>query len=227
VTEALGLHRRTPAELKAVIDAGRTGTAFLEYRDGEERLRIVPLGPEQDRLSIGRLAACEVALAWDSEVSRAHALLELVGGAWTVEDRGSSNGTLVNAARINRPHLLHDGDVVSVGRTQLVFHAGGDQDDLRRTTPALDRIAPTPTDSQRKVLLELCRPALERGGGAASNREIAQALYVSVETVKTHMRALFDAFDVGEVPQYHKRTELVRRALETGVVSIHDLESQR
>jgi pSer/pThr/pTyr-binding forkhead associated (FHA) protein len=224
VTEALGLHRRTPAELKAVIEAQRTGMPFLEFRDGDEELRIVPLAPEQDRLSIGRLAASEVALAWDSEVSRAHALLELVGGAWTVEDRGSSNGTLVNAVRINRPHVLRDGDVVRVGRTQLVFHAGGD-DDLRRTTPALDRVAPNPTDSQRKVLLELCRPALERGGGAASNREIAEALFVSVETVKTHMRALFDAFDVGDVPQYHKRTELVRRAIESGLVSIHDLDS--
>jgi pSer/pThr/pTyr-binding forkhead associated (FHA) protein len=224
VPEALGLHRRTPAELKAVIEASRTGTAFLEYRDGDEQLRIVPLAPDRDRLSIGRLAACEVALAWDSEVSRAHALLELVGGAWTVEDRGSSNGTLVNAVRINRPHVLHDGDVVKIGRTQLVFHAAGGDDDLRRTTPALDRVAPNPTDSQRKVLLELCRPALERGGGAAANREIAEALFVSVETVKTHMRALFDAFDVGDVPQYHKRTELVRRALETGLVSNHDLK---
>jgi pSer/pThr/pTyr-binding forkhead associated (FHA) protein len=225
VTEALGLHTRTPAELKAVIEAQRTGAAFLEYRDGDGALRIVSLGPAQERLSIGRLAACEVALPWDSEVSRAHALLEQVGGAWTVEDRGSSNGTLVNAVRLNRPHVLHDGDVVRVGRTQLVFHAGGD-DDLRRTTPALDRVAPSPTDSQRKVLVELCRPALERGGGAASNREIAEALFVSVETVKTHMRALFDAFDVGDVPQYHKRTELVRRALESGLVTVHDLESR-
>lgn len=226
MTQALGLHRRSPGELKAVIEAGRSGVAFLEYRDGDGTQLIVALGPEQERLSIGRLPACEVALAWDSEVSRAHALFEQVGGAWTVEDRGSSNGTLVNAVRINRPHVLRDGDVVRIGQTQLIFHAGGD-DDLRRTTPALDRVAPNPTDSQRKVLVELCRPALERGGGAASNREIAAALFVSVETVKTHMRALFDAFDVGDVPQYHKRTELVRRALETGLVSVHDLESER
>jgi len=223
VTEVLGLHRRSPTELQAVIAAQRTGAAFLEYRDGHDTLRIVMLGPEQERLSIGRLAACEVALPWDSEVSRAHALLEQVGGAWTLEDRGSSNGTLVNTTRINGPYVLHDGDVVRIGQTQLIFHAGGD-DDLRRTTPALDRVAPSPTDSQRKVLVELCRPALERGGGAASNREIAEALFVSVETVKTHMRALFDAFDVGDVPQYHKRTELVRRALETGLVSVHNLE---
>jgi len=222
VPDVLGLHRRTPAELKAVIAAQRGGTAFLEYRDGDEELRIVGLGPDRERLSIGRLSGCELALTWDTEVSRAHALLEQAGGAWTVEDRGSSNGTLVNAARINGPHVLRDGDVLRIGRTQLIFHAGGD-DDLRRTTPALDRVAPNPTESQRKVLLELCRPALERGAGAASNREVAEALYVSVETVKTHMRALFEAFDVGAVPQYHKRTELVRRALETGLVSVHDL----
>ena len=226
MADALGLHRRTPAELKAIIAAQRAGAAFLEYRDGDEALRILALEQERDRLSIGRLPACEVALPWDSEVSRAHALLEQVGGSWTVEDRGSSNGTTVNAARINGPHVLRDGDVVRVGRTQLIFHAAGD-DDLRRTTPALDRVAPNPTDSQRKVLVELCRPALDRGGGAASNREIAEALFVSVETVKTHMRALFDAFEVGDVPQYHKRTELVRRALETGIVSTHDLEPPR
>ena len=224
--DALGLHRRTPAELQAVLAAERVGTAFLEYRDGEEAQRILALEPDRIRFSIGRLPGAEVPLTWDSEVSRAHALVEQAGGAWTIEDRGSSNGTLVNTARINGPHLLRDGDVVRVGRTQLIFHAGGD-DDLRRTTPALDRVAPSPTDSQRKVLVELCRPALERGGGAASNREIAEALFVSVETVKTHMRALFDAFEVGDVPQYHKRTELVRRALETGLVSVHDLDAGR
>jgi pSer/pThr/pTyr-binding forkhead associated (FHA) protein len=223
VADALGLHQRTPTELKAVIAAQRSGAAFVEYRDGDEALRILELRPERDRLSIGRLPGCELPLVWDSEVSRAHALLEHAGGAWTIEDRGSSNGTLVNTSRITGPHVLRDGDVMRIGRTQLVFHAAAD-DDLRRTTPALDRVAPSPTESQRKVLVELCRPALERGGGAASNREIAEALYVSVETVKTHMRALFDAFDVGDVPQYHKRTELVRRALETGLVTVRELE---
>ena len=226
MTETLGLHRRTPVELKAVIEAQRAGTAFLEYRDGDGAQRIVALGAGRDRLSVGRLGGCEVALPWDSEVSRAHALLEHAGGAWTVEDRGSSNGTLVNTARITGPSVLHDGDIVRVGQTQIIFHAAGD-DDLRRTTPALGRVVPNPTDSQRRVLVELCRPALERGGGAASNRDIATALFVSVETVKTHMRALFDAFEVGDVPQYHKRTELVRRALETGLVSTHDLDPPR
>jgi pSer/pThr/pTyr-binding forkhead associated (FHA) protein len=222
VAETLGLHRRSPAELKAVLTAQRTGAAFLEYRDADDSQRIVPLEPEVHRLSVGRLPSCEIALPWDDEVSRGHALFERVGGAWTIEDRGSSNGTLVNTARISGPCVLRDGDVVRVGRTQLVFHAA-EEADLRRTTPGIERKAPSLTDSQRKVLVELCRPALERGGGSASNRDIAEALFVSVETVKTHMRALFDAFEVGDVPQYHKRTELVRCAVEAGLVTGHDL----
>jgi predicted component of type VI protein secretion system len=208
--------------LKAVIAAERDGVAFLEYRDGEDVQRLVALDDDMERISVGRMPGCELALVWDDEVSRAHALLERVGGAWTVEDRGSSNGTLVNATRINGPVVLRDADVIRIGKTQLVFHDAMDAA-LRRTTPAIGRVAPAITDSQRKVLVELCRPAIEAGGGAASNREIAEALFVSVETVKTHMRALFDAFAVGDVPQYHKRSELVRRALETGLVSARDV----
>lgn len=213
---------RTTADVQALIAAERGGQPFLSGRlqDGSQVIFLLPR--DRWRLTVGRKPESDVSLGWDVEVSRAHALLEQVGGAWTIEDRGSSNGTLVNTARINGPHLLRDGDVVRIGRTQLIFHAAGD-DDLRRTTPAIDRVVPSPTDSQRRVLVELCRPAIERGSGAASNREIAEALFVSVETVKTHMRALFDAFEVGDVPQYHKRTELVRRALETGLVSQHDL----
>lgn len=224
VPDAVALHRRTPAELQALLAAQRAGTPFLEYRDGEGAQRLVTLGGDTDRLSIGRGSGSEIALTWDTEVSRAHALLELVGGVWTVEDRGSSNGTSVNALRLTGPHALRDGDVLRAGRTQLVFHAGG-EDDLRRTAPAIDLPAPILTDGQRRVLVALCRPELERNGGPAANRAIADALYLSVDTVKTHMRALFDAFDVGDQPQYHKRAELVRRAMATGLVSSRDLES--
>ena len=141
-----------------MLHTQRHGTAFLEYRDGDETLRIVLLGATAARLSVGCLEACELALPWDDEVSRGHALLERVGGAWTLEDRGSSS-TPVNAMRIMGPCVLHDGDVVRIGRTTIIFHGAG-EDELRRTTPALDRAAPAITDSQRKVLVELCRPAL-------------------------------------------------------------------
>ena len=231
VTDALGPHRRTPvgaeggARRRARRARRSSSTATATRRSGSSC-------SARARAALDRpaAAAASCALPWDSEVSRAHALLEQVGGAWTIEDRGSSNGTLVNTARISGPHVLRDGDVVRIGRRRSSSMRPGRRR-LRRTTPAIDRVGAGPTDSQRKVLVELCRPALERGGGAASNREIAEALFVSVETVKTHMRALFDAFGVGDVPQYHKRTELVRQGARdrassrstTSIASSYDL----
>jgi DNA-binding NarL/FixJ family response regulator len=41
---------------------------------------------------------------------------------------------------------------------------------------------------------------------------------LSVETVKSHMHALFELFEIGDVPQNRKRAELVQRAFERGAV---------
>ena len=75
------------------------------------------------------------------------------------------------------------------------------------------------SDAQRRVLVSLCGPLDEAPfAGPRSNREIADELFLSVETVKTHLRALFDLFGIGDLPQNRKRAELVRRAFETGVL---------
>ena len=42
-------------------------------------------------------------------------------------------------------------------------------------------------------------------------------LHLSVDTVKTHMRALFEAFQLGAAPPYRKRFELVRLAVDAGL----------
>ncbi len=52
----------------------------------------------------------------------------------------------------------------------------------------------------------------------ASNKQIADELSIGVETVKTHMRALFDAFGMGDLPQHQKRAALAQRALQTALV---------
>jgi hypothetical protein len=44
-------------------------------------------------------------------------------------------------------------------------------------------------------------------------------LFLSVETVKSHLQALFERFEVPEMPQNRKRAELVRRAFERGAVT--------
>jgi DNA-binding NarL/FixJ family response regulator len=76
------------------------------------------------------------------------------------------------------------------------------------------------------VLIALCRPYRDGSEFAtpASNREIADQLVLSVEAVKTQLRALFEKFEVEPLARDMKRTRLVQRAFETGVISRSELE---
>jgi hypothetical protein len=73
-----------------------------------------------DRMVVGRLNTCDVCLQ-DKNTSRQHAAFVREGLGWSVEDLGSTNGTLVNGKPIDHVRLC-DGDVVVVGITELVYH---------------------------------------------------------------------------------------------------------
>jgi pSer/pThr/pTyr-binding forkhead associated (FHA) protein len=208
----------TPVEVAERVRAERRARPFLLLRDGEGRQRIVDLGGDQRSLSIGRDPSSDVALTWDSEVSRAHALLERVGGAWTLVDDGlSRNGSFVGAERVHGRRRLASGDVIRIGGTLLAFAAGtAGEPGAAETRPQAP--APELSPAQRRVLEALCRPMAERAFAAPpSNREIAEELFLSVDTVKSHLHALFELFGVGDVPQNRKRAELARLAFERGV----------
>ena len=80
------------------------------------------------------------------------------------------------------------------------------------------------SDAQRRVLIALCRPMAPGGAGVpATNRQISEELHLSVDGVKTHVRALFTKLGIDDLPQYQKRTELARRALDLGLVNLRDL----
>jgi predicted component of type VI protein secretion system len=214
--EGFGPHARSPAELAASRRLRGSGTPFLELRDGDGRQRLVAL--EGEKLSIGRAEGCGVAVPWDPEVSRLHAVVERIDGVWVLEDAGSRNGTAVDGEPVTGRRLLRDGAVISAGRTQILFQCTSPTD-AARTEAAVAVPVPELTAAQRRVLAELCRPWLSGASASpASNKDIAAALVVSEETVKTHMRALFAAFDLGGAGQYQKRAELARRALAAGVV---------
>jgi hypothetical protein len=72
-------------------------------------------------LTIGRGGQNDVALEDDEFASARHARFEpRRDGVW-LQDRGSTNGTFVNGARIDRPRRLTPGDVVRVGETDLRY----------------------------------------------------------------------------------------------------------
>ena len=221
-------HRSTPAELAERLAAERSGMPFLSYRDGAGTQQLVELDPDRDRVSVGRRAEADIALDWDEEVSRLHAVLERVAGEWTVVDDGlSQKGTFVGAGRIAGRHRLMDGDELRCGRTRVVFHnprRGKSRPTVTSSElPAVARIS----DAQRRVLVALCRPYASGDAFAvpATNQHIADELFLSVDAVKSHLRALFEKFGIGDVPQNRKRALLVERALTTGMVSERDLRA--
>jgi DNA-binding CsgD family transcriptional regulator len=151
----------------------------------------------------------------------------VVRGACTLIDEGlSTNGSFVNGDRVSGRRRLRDGDILKIGRTGLLYRApaeAGAETTLASTDDALTTAGISP--GQRRVLVELCRPFKEGASFAtpATNQEIADALHLSVDAVKTHLRALFEKFGVGELPQNQKRVGLVERALQSGLISDRDL----
>jgi pSer/pThr/pTyr-binding forkhead associated (FHA) protein len=216
-----GAHALSPVEQQALLEAERRAEPFLAYRDGLGDLRLLRLG-DRERLSIGRTAGNDVVLDWDRQVSRSHAQLERLGADWTLVDDGlSRNGSQVNGERVAGRRRLRDGDVLRLGNTTVLFRAPADGSEstlVERPMP-VGRL----TDAERRVLVALCAPLVaDRAAVPASNREIAEALHLSLDGVKTHVRSLFVKLGVDDLPQYQKRTALARRALDHGLVTRAD-----
>jgi pSer/pThr/pTyr-binding forkhead associated (FHA) protein len=222
----LDAHVATPQELRDRIAAERRGTPFLVYRDVDDEQAIVDLAAAGDRITIGRRPSNEVVLDWDSEVSRVHAALERLGEEWTVVDDGlSRNGTYVNGERVTSRHRLHDGDVISIGGTLIAFRAPSEGSISRATVTALGpHVGELLTPAQRRVLIALCRPFKDNNYATpATNQQIANELVVSVDAVKSTLRALFEVFGVDDLPQNQKRASLALQAMRNGVISRRDL----
>jgi pSer/pThr/pTyr-binding forkhead associated (FHA) protein len=216
-------HGSTPEELRDRLAAERRGTPFLIYRDADARQVIVEL-TETGRLTIGRNRRNDIPLPWDEEVSRLHAVVELVGANWVLsDDRLSRNGSFVNGERV-RSRVLRSGDLIGVGDTRLAFTAPEqDSESVTRTAGAVAAPARL-TPAQRRVLVALCRPVLD-DRVPASNREIADELVLAIDTVKGSLSRLFESFGIGsEVPQNQKRALLARRAMQAGAVRAEDFD---
>lgn len=221
------MERRTvsAAELKAQIEAEREGRPFLVFRDGEGEQAILPIAAEAE-LWVGRSPSADVRLEWDEEVSALHAQVEVVRDECTLVDDGlSRNGSFVNEERVHGRRHLRDGDSLRFGRTLVVYRRPG-EDAPEATAVATEMpTAAAVSPAQRKVLVALCRPYKDGDSFAtpATNQQIAEELHLSVDAVKTHMRALFERLKVGDLPQNQKRVALAERALQTGIINRREL----
>ena len=80
--------------------------------------RIVPL--EKDSAIFGRHPDCDIVLD-SGAVSRQHARIVNVEGKLYLEDLRSRNGTFVNGKQIHQPHLLEEGDRITLCDMVFIF----------------------------------------------------------------------------------------------------------
>lgn len=200
------------------------GPALL-YRDGDGALQGLALEPFSS-VTVGRSSGCDVRITWDDRVSRVHAQLDRVGQHWTVVDDGlSRNGTFLNGERVDGRRRLHDGDTLLLGATSLSYR------DVRGGTSQMTQVeaqvltVSSLSATQRQILTALCRPYKQENPYVtpASNLQVAEELFLSVDAVKTHLRILFQKFHIEDLPQNQKRAKLVERAFALGIVSRRSL----
>ena len=96
-----------------------TELAYLVIREGSKWSDVFRLQPGHS-VTIGRAPTNQVVLK-DERCSRTHAELFMTNGRWTLRDLDSRNGTLLGEERIDGDWLLKPGDVIRIGRSQLVF----------------------------------------------------------------------------------------------------------
>jgi pSer/pThr/pTyr-binding forkhead associated (FHA) protein len=108
-----------PSQLAVEHPAPSGGRFVVEQSKAVKVGKSFEAGPVP--LTIGRADDNAVALKGDEFASAHHARIEAQrDGVWIL-DLGSTNGTFVNGARLDGRRLLHEGDMVQIGDTELRF----------------------------------------------------------------------------------------------------------
>jgi predicted component of type VI protein secretion system len=93
--------------------------AYLVIREGGKWNDVFRLVPGQ-AVTIGRAPTNQIVIR-DERCSRNHVEVFYSAGQWTLRDLDSRNGTIVGNQRIKGDWLLHPGDNIRIGGSQLVF----------------------------------------------------------------------------------------------------------
>ncbi|SMP70508.1 diguanylate cyclase (GGDEF) domain-containing protein [Neorhodopirellula lusitana] len=113
---------------------------------------------ETDCLTIGREDECDLVLE-DSSVSRRHVQLIQSPEGHSLQDLGSTNGTLVNGNVIEGTHVLQTGDILSIGSFIFKYLSAGSVESQYHETvyQSLTRDALTGAMNKRYLLESMQR----------------------------------------------------------------------
>ena len=215
-------HAWSASELKEIIALERQGKPFLVFRDPGGQQQLAKLFETTRAITVGRDPNADIDLSGDEEASRAHCQIERVGTNWILVDDGmSTNGTFINGLRLHGRLRCSDGDVIKCGGTLIVFRDPSNASATVTRSSDSGDAPPDLTEAQFRVLSVLCQPCLaadRRLIAPATNSQIAEELFISLNTVKSHMKVLFSQFGLDDAPQSQKRIKLVDAAINSGLV---------
>jgi pSer/pThr/pTyr-binding forkhead associated (FHA) protein len=122
----------------------------------------------KDVTSIGREANNDIIIQ-DSEISRNHARISRKGGAYVIEDLGSTNGSFVNKQRLTAPRALVSGDDIGLGTNVVVTFQGTGATATVVASSAYQqsgtaRATPPPAPTPAPVYVTQNAPAAPAGG---------------------------------------------------------------
>jgi serine phosphatase RsbU (regulator of sigma subunit)/pSer/pThr/pTyr-binding forkhead associated (FHA) protein len=101
------------------LHESKTRVRFTVYQPG--------LSPQQltlpaENITLGRASDCTIPIK-DRFLSRRHAEILIERGMWFVRDCGSVNGTTLNGVKLVETSLLHPGDRIGLGDSEVVFNS--------------------------------------------------------------------------------------------------------
>jgi tetratricopeptide (TPR) repeat protein len=112
VLDTLGRNAGTLAVASPEAQVASTPVLVWEDALGQEQVYELPVGVT----TIGRGRSNAIQIAWDSEISRAHASVVRIGHTLRLQDLESEKGTFVGTEQVSH-HALAEGDTFQLGST--------------------------------------------------------------------------------------------------------------
>jgi pSer/pThr/pTyr-binding forkhead associated (FHA) protein len=212
------------ASAKHMPTAVDTACPSIVYVDPTGARRSVELAG-RGLVTLGRRPEADVSLPWDPEISRLHAEVLKRAGEWVIVDDGlSQNGTFVNGIAVDGRRRLADGDLITLGRTNLTFC--DPRDPGNDVTLSLSELAPVRTysEQQQQVLRALCAPLVGDGEGVrpAGDVAVAAAVGLPVAVVGRELDAVALSFGYGDLSSEERRLRTALTAIRSGLVAPGD-----
>lgn len=99
----------------------KTSVLSLQLEKGPRQGEVLDC-KKRAKITIGRVVKSNTFAIKEEGISQRHLSIELKDNKWMVADLGSSNGTILNGARLlpNKPRPLKNGDAIKIGEETLI-----------------------------------------------------------------------------------------------------------